>query len=63
MKKDAEKAKKEAREHAKLQQGSDEEAVEYNDDNDGDVDEEQEKEWDDIPWDELVHDDDAAPSI
>jgi hypothetical protein len=60
-KKDAEKAKKEAQEHAKLQrgkrwQGSDEEAEE---DDDDDVDEEEE---DDIPWDELAHDDEGSSS-
>jgi hypothetical protein len=64
-KKDVEKAKKEAREHAKLQrgkrrQGSDKEQSE--DDDDDDDKEEEEEEGDDIPWDELAHDDDVGPS-
>jgi hypothetical protein len=66
-KKDAEKAKKEVCECAKLQhkkcwQGSDDEAMDDDDDDDADADEDEEEEgWDDIPWDELACDD-VGPS-
>jgi hypothetical protein len=61
MKKDAKKAKKEVWVLMKLQrgkrrQGSDEEVEEEDDDDD------EEEEGDDIPWDELAHDDEGSSS-